>query len=232
MTTKNTNYTTFFGGSKLSILDPCTHELNITHASAINRHLASSTMFLARQVHSATVLVAPQQTQLHSPVIWVGQGDALITNQSKASIGIITADCLPLLLYDSKNHAAAAVHAGWRGAVAGIVDKTLLRLKQAYGTDARDLIVYLGPCANVCCYEVRDDFVEQLDDLSSVDKRDGRFYFDQPRYATKQLRAHGVHTINIDALCCTMCVSGYNSHRAQKGKAGRNLTAICLKELL
>ncbi|HET6142954.1 MAG TPA: peptidoglycan editing factor PgeF [Candidatus Acidoferrales bacterium] len=106
--------------------------------------------------------------QFHSDVIHViatqctdaPNGDALITNVSGLLLGVQTADCVPILLADTKRHAVAAIHAGWRGTLARIVVKTLGRMRMEYGTQTRDVVAALGPAIGQSCYEVGADVAQ------------------------------------------------------------------------
>jgi hypothetical protein len=119
-----------------------------------------------RQVHSATVYHVqratvgelecrlsgdplPEHSGLAQP-----EGDALLTGQAGILLSVRTADCLPVLLVDPKRRVVGAVHAGWRGALAGIVEKAVGEMRRAYGSDPRSLLAVLGPSIRVCCYEV------------------------------------------------------------------------------
>jgi len=101
-----------------------------------------------RQVHSDVI------HQIESPSAQALCGDALMTNRPGLLLAVQTADCVPILLVDTKNRAAAAVHAGWRGTLKRIAAKTLGRMRMAFGTRPRDVIAALGPAIGQCCYEV------------------------------------------------------------------------------
>jgi hypothetical protein len=100
--------------------------------------------------------------QFHSDVIHVAaassaeapNGDALITSTTGLLLGVQTADCVPILLADTKRRAVAAIHAGWRGTLARIAVKTLGRMRMELGTRASDVVVALGPAIGSGCYEV------------------------------------------------------------------------------
>jgi purine-nucleoside/S-methyl-5'-thioadenosine phosphorylase / adenosine deaminase len=100
--------------------------------------------------------------QFHSDVIHVAgapceeapRADALITNTPGLLLGVQTADCVPILLADTRRRVVAAVHAGWRGTLARIVVKTLGRMNMEFGTDPRHVVAVLGPAIGRCCYEV------------------------------------------------------------------------------
>jgi polyphenol oxidase len=107
-----------------------------------------------RQFHSDVIhLIGTQCTEAPN-------GDALITNTSGLLLGVQTADCVPILLADTKRHAVAAIHAGWRGTLARIVVKTLGRMRMEFGTQARDVVAALGPAIGQSCYEVGADVAQ------------------------------------------------------------------------
>ena len=101
-----------------------------------------------RQIHSDHVVNAAGLKNREC------EGDALITNEIAKSIGVRTADCVPILLVDSRKHVVAAVHAGWRGTAAAVVKRTVDKMNGDFGTLAADLYAAIGPCIRVCCYEV------------------------------------------------------------------------------
>ena len=89
--------------------------------------------------------------------------DAVMTDQSGVCIGVSTADCIPVLLYDEEHHAAAAIHAGWRGTLARIVHKTLQEMVFAYKTDPKKLKVVIGPGISLGSFEVGDEVYEAFE---------------------------------------------------------------------
>ena len=90
------------------------------------------------------------------------EADALVTARPGILLGILTADCLPVIIVDRRCRAVAVVHAGWRGLLAGVVPATLEVLERRYGIGAADLRVYCGPAIGRCCYRVGDEVVEQF----------------------------------------------------------------------
>jgi YfiH family protein len=107
-----------------------------------------------RQIHSDVIhLIATECSEAPN-------GDALITNVSGLLLGVQTADCVPILLADTKRHAVAAIHAGWRGTLARIVVKTLGRMQMEFGTQAKDVVAALGPAIGQSCYEVGADVAQ------------------------------------------------------------------------
>jgi YfiH family protein len=121
----------------------------------------------ANRAKFAAALAASQMPlitlrQFHSDVIHVAtasaaeapKADALATRTPGLLLGVQTADCVPILLADTRQHAVAAIHAGWRGTLARIVVKTLGRMQMEFGTRPRDVVAALGPAIGRCCYEV------------------------------------------------------------------------------
>ena len=89
----------------------------------------------------------------------------MITDQPGLAVTVRTADCVPVLIHDPVHRAVAAVHAGWRGAVADIVPKTIAALAQRFGSRASSLRMAVGPSAGPCCYEVDEPVLKKLRDV-------------------------------------------------------------------
>ena len=106
-----------------------------------------------KQTHSASGLVCTEDNLSHVRS-FQDEGDFLMTHVQHIGLGVMTADCLPIVLYDSRNHAAAIVHAGWRGSAQGIVLRALESMQQEYNTALDHLQVFFGPSAKICCYQV------------------------------------------------------------------------------
>jgi hypothetical protein len=87
-------------------------------------------------------------------------GDGLMTAEPGVLLAIRIADCLPVLLVDPRQHVVAAVHAGWRGALARVIEKAVGDMRRAFGSDPQKLIAALGPSIRACCYEVGEEVVE------------------------------------------------------------------------
>jgi YfiH family protein len=100
------------------------------------------------QFHSDAIL------QFETAPTEPSRGDAAITKNAGLLLAVQTADCVPILLVDPKNRAVAAVHAGWRGTLARIVEKAIGRMQMQFGSQAADLLAAIGPAIGGCCYEV------------------------------------------------------------------------------
>jgi hypothetical protein len=123
--------------------------------------------------------------QIHSDVVHLfltpaadpPRGDASLTNTPGPLLGVQTADCVPILLVDPKKHVVAAVHAGWRGTLARIAQKTIGRMQLEFGCKPADLLAALGPSIGPCCYEVGVELVTKF----TAQFADAHDYFDEPR---------------------------------------------------
>tara|TARA_B100000579_G_scaffold432726_1_gene450103 strand:- start:687 stop:1448 length:762 start_codon:yes stop_codon:yes gene_type:complete len=128
-------------------------------------------------------------------------GDALITKEKKIIIGILTADCVPILIYDKKLKVISAIHAGWKGAYKGIVNKVIKYLFRN-GSEPKNIIAAIGPCINQKNYEVKKDFMTKF--LKQSEKNEIFFkkikkktYFSLNKYVYTQLRNLGLRKIDI-----------------------------------
>ena len=164
------------------------------------------------QVHGATVVTATEAGPQ-------GEGDALITGTAGLYVTVRTADCLPLLMVDVRQRRVAAVHAGWRGSVAGIPQAAI----RTMGSNPADIWVAIGPGIGPCCFEVGDEVAREFG-------QKGRQCIDLFAYNYKNLLDFGVPRAQIAAEApCTQCGSGeFHSFRRDRAEAGRMHAAIAL----
>ncbi|HAK58783.1 MAG TPA: peptidoglycan editing factor PgeF [Nitrospiraceae bacterium] len=192
-------------------------------------------LITVNQVHGDTIVEVgedpPAAAQLRQ-----AQADAIITNIPGIAIGVETADCVPILLYDPGAGAIAAVHAGWKSTLKRIVQKAAIRMRDVYGSDPHEMIAAIGPAIGPECYEVdetvmgpaRSEF--PLWKKASSPREHGRWSLDLVCLNRFQLADTGLASKNIHALgLCTSCRSDlFYSFRAE-GRTGRMLSVIMLK---
>lgn len=153
-----------------------------------------------------------------------GAADALITALKNQPIGVFSADCLPLLIFNDA--ACAAVHAGWRGTRLDIARRTVETFFQNYGQSAGSLRVYVGPCIGQCCLEmgdeVYDDFVTADKDYAQFFERRGKWHLNLRALNRFQLLRAGVKSKNIIVQNdCTFCKEkDFFSFRRQRQRNG------------
>ena len=128
-------------------------------------------------------------------------GDALITKEKEIIIGILTADCVPVLIYDKKLKIISAIHVGWKGAYKGIIKKVIKYLLKK-GSEPKNLIAAIGPCISQKNYEVKKDFISKFLKQSKKNKIffkkfNKKTYFSLNRYVYNQLRNLGLKEIDI-----------------------------------
>ena len=197
-----------------------------------NLHPGTWELKLAQQTHSDIRLHLTDQPPL--------QGDALVTAHANILAGVKTADCVPLLIGDPVTRTAAAVHAGWRGTLKRIAQKTLVDLRDKYGARPEDCIIAIGPHACGDCYQIGPEVVAEFQREFSAGKNffskfsaDGKAFFNGALANRHQLLEAGAQAHNIhNAQACTMHQNDlYFSHRKEGGAeqpAGRQLSAIGL----
>jgi YfiH family protein len=186
------------------------------------------------QVHGRDVRVVREASEAGSDS---ERCDALATDLPGVLLGVKTADCVPVLLGDSRTGACAAVHAGWRGTLAGIVKHALATMREEFGTRPEDVRAAVGPAALACCYEVGPEVVEAFRaGVSNADALftptgEGRALVDLHRANLEQLTESGVRPERIHALpLCTICrPEDFFSYRRDKklhGRTGRLLSVV------
>ena len=195
----------------------------------ISELLAAEHLAFLNQTHSDHGLIVKDRIPAFDH-----DGDFLIAAKNKIGIGILSADCLPIAMYDPKNHVAAIVHAGWKGSLAGVAQNAMKAMQQEFGTQANDLQVFFGPSANVECYQVSADFSNNLTGCSysnQVFKKIGdSHYFDLPLFNALQLQMAGVpeDAISREYNFCTMCDDRFFSSRRLNGIPSRQATIVDL----
>ena len=162
-------------------------------------------------------------------------GDYLFTERKNCGIGIVTADCLPIVIYDPINQVAGVVHAGWKGLVLGVFQAAIANMINNNTCDIKNFELYLGPAARPCCYEVQQDFIDKFYEYEEFYgvffiKRGGRTYFDSAAFMIVIARNLGIKQENIYTIynVCTICNLSFCSYRREQEKARRQVTIICL----
>lgn len=176
-----------------------------------------------RQIHSDRVLNA------HALHDRGAEGDALITDDVGRSIGVRTADCVAILLLDCRRRAVAAVHAGWRGTAARLVERTIESMNRDFGSTPGDMYAGIGPCIRGCCCDVGAEVAAQFAPFFPEWKPiTGKRKLDLPETNRRQMCAAGVNPSYIfDCGLCTTCQSGeFFSYRREPKSLGRMVASI------
>ena len=168
--------------------------------------------------------------------------DALMTDVADVCIGVSTADCIPVLLYDKVHHASCAIHAGWRGTVKRIVEKAVAKMISVYGSRPEDILAQIGPGIHLESFEVGDEVYEafanegfQMETISQrYPANDGsameKWHIDLPACNHQQLLASGIPSsqIAVSPVCTFQQHGTYFSARRLGINSGRIFTGILL----
>jgi YfiH family protein len=209
----------------------------IANRELVAKKLSSSnelTFIVANQTHSINVKVIKKKETKgwQSSKDAIEDCDALVTNLKNVVLSILTADCVPILLYDTKKDVIAAVHAGWKGTQGKIVEKTIAKMQDEFDCNVKDIVAGVAPSIGKCCYEVGIDVAEHFFDTPKGFKQIGEKYMlDLPYINKKQLLDASLSLENIEmSEVCTACeVDSYFSYRKEQGCSGRFMSMIGLK---
>ncbi len=190
-------------------------------------------VILASQTHSSNVVIVDDMSTAgwESMDDAIADCDALISTKAGVLIGVLTADCVPILLFDNEKQIVAAVHAGWRGTKANIVAKTVKIMQEQFGCS--NIIAGIGPSIGACCYEVDSKLAKEFEQYrGAVSSMNGNYMLDLPLINRFQMIEAGVKDSNIEmSNICTGCENeNYFSYRFEHGCSGRFASFIGIKE--
>lgn len=221
----------------------CTHYCgdNADHVAANRERLcadwqiAPDRLFIPRQVHDTRIAIVDEaflaeslarQTELLEGV------DALISPLAQCCLAISTADCVPVLLHDERTGVIAAIHAGWRGTVARIVEQTMEKMTTLYGTRGEDICAAIGPSISQASFEVGDEVYQAFDDagfpMDRIAVHQEKWHIDLWEANRLQLVDAGVgpSRIEVAGICTYLHVDRFFSARRLGIMSGRMLTGI------
>lgn len=161
--------------------------------------------------------------------------DAIMTDKAGVCVGVSTADCIPVLLYDSVHHAVCAVHAGWRGTVSRIVEKAVKAMMETYGSQPDDIQAQIGPGISLDSFEVGDEvydaFAQAGFDMAAISQKQAKWHINLPACNRLQLMAMGVkpERISVSDICTYKTHDTFFSARRLGINSGRIFTAMMLK---
>ncbi len=189
-----------------------------------------------RQTHSDKAIV------VRTPWAKDGQpeGDALVTNIPGLHLAVKTADCVPVLFACKTEKIVAAAHAGWKGAIGGILESTVSEMKNL-GAEERDIVAIIGPCIGPQSYEVSDDFKKPFLEQDKLNEkffraasRPGHLLFDLPGYVAERLKKLGIETVYDMARDTLSDEDTFFSYRRAtlRGEKdyGRQMSVIAIKK--
>jgi purine-nucleoside/S-methyl-5'-thioadenosine phosphorylase / adenosine deaminase len=259
-TTRPGGFTTSYGGRSLNVgftkddlrVNVESNRKQVLLAASAITKSALWPLITVRQIHSDLIHV------VRTPKPERMAGDGLVTDLRGVALGILTADCFPVLLVDTKKKAVGAFHAGWRGTVKRIVEKGVGIMRLEFGSRPEDIHAAIGPGIQNCSFEVGEEVEEQfhsqfeyavelfhrVQESDAVRERYPMLFMNQraPGHGDpciklhldlreanrRQLLAAGVPEANITSLKdCTVCQPRkFFSHRAERGKTGRQMALV------
>ena len=190
-----------------------------------------SRLLMPHQVHE-TEIVAVDETTREAELEGV---DALMTNIPGICIGVSTADCIPVLLYDKTHRAVCAIHAGWRGTAKRIVEQAVAAMTSTYGSRPADIQAQIGPGIHIESFEVGDEvyeaFANEGFEMGTISRKVGqKWHIDLPECNRQQLLASGVPAAQVDVspICTYQHPETYFSARRLSINSGRIFTGILM----
>ena len=164
--------------------------------------------------------------------------DALITNVPDLPLTVFSADCGTVLLYDPIQGAIGAIHAGWRGCAAGIVEQTVLAMQDAFSSQPEDLLAALGPCIGACCFETDGDVPAAIRAALGTDAeahiwiKGAKYHVDLAGLNRQWLLRAGLlpEHIAVSGICTACHPELFWSHRKMGNRRGVQAAVISLKE--
>ncbi|WP_309662445.1 peptidoglycan editing factor PgeF [Sphingomonas sp.] len=202
---------------------------------AVAAVLLGARLATVHQIHSAEVVEVEQLwTQDQRP-----RADAMVTDRPGLLLGILTADCAPVLLADAQAGVVGAAHAGWRGALAGVTDSAIVAMEKL-GAKRQRIAAAVGPCIRQASYEVDESFRARFLEVDSANEKffasgpADRPHFDLEAYVASRLTAAGITSVETLSLDTYVDADRFYSYRrsTHRGEAdyGRQLSSIAVPQ--
>ena len=192
---------------------------------------STKNLVLLKQIHSNKYYLISKKTSGKRI-----KCDAVITSQKKIPIGVLTADCAPIIIFDPKKTIISVVHAGWKGAFKEVVKKVINFLEKK-GSNIKDLIVVIGPCISVKNYEIKKDFLKKFLRKNKKNKiyfkfSNNKIFFDLRKYISFQIKSLDINKLEIINKDTFSGKNSYFSARRSLVKKendyGRNISLIMI----
>jgi len=195
---------------------------------------------IGEQIHSGNVTIISEESRGKGSTNYkeaINATDAIVTNVAGICLVILVADCVPMLFFDPVQRAIGVAHAGWKGTLQLIAQKTVMAMEKACGSMVQDIVVGVGPSIGPCCYKVGPDIISQAEIIFHTKKeyilnesKSGEGYFDLWKANLDQLLHAGIERKNIEMarVCTRENADLFFSYRHQQGDTGRFGAGITL----
>ena len=197
--------------------------------------ITNSSLFFVNQVHSDKIFILNDIDLTFSETMKIS-ADALLTHIPGKPIGVFTADCLPILIYDPRLKVIGAIHAGRKGSEQGIIFKVIREMGRVYGSRPEELVAGFGPAIGGCCYEVDEDCVQPFKKMFPDERGwfrfglSGKYFLDLIAVNKMEGKKAGLLQKNIFSMDhCTCCSARKMYSYRREGKTGRILSTIMLR---
>ncbi len=189
--------------------------------------LLSKKSYLVKQVHGENIVRINSDTNETSAVM----ADGLITNLKGISIGILTADCVPVFFWDPVRQVIGIAHAGWRGAMLGIAAKMISAFQQNFNSQPENIHIGIGPCIRQSAYEVGSEFEAMFPGFYQASQVVGKGYLDLAGFVRQSLVNTGVRAQHIEdcGLCTFKEQDHFYSYRRENQTSERILSVISMQ---
>ncbi|WP_135080871.1 peptidoglycan editing factor PgeF [Terasakiella sp. SH-1] len=217
-------------GSKDSLKDVMTNRALVVQALGNT----ASDLLSASQIHSNKVQIVDKVwTRERSPEV-----DGLVTNMPDVALGILTADCAPVLFHDPQNHIIGAAHAGWKGAFTDVLENTVTAM-ESIGADRNTITAAVGPCIHQASYEVdgnfRQTFLDENPEYGGYftdSVNEGHFQFNLPAFVKMKLETLNLASVEGSPVDTYVDEDRFFSYRRTTHRSepdyGRQISVICL----
>ncbi len=196
-------------------------------------HISPKALIHPVQSHTANITIAQRTVSDYQDI------DALVLSNKNLAIYLNFADCVPVMLWDSKTNVGAIAHAGWRGTAAQIVPKTVSFLENYYESEPKNILAAIGPAISMDNYQVDKDVFGKListlpggtDDCWKFDSKSEKYNVDLKKINEQQLLNAGVKEIDMCGYCTYDTNDIFFSYRKENGETARHSAVMKLKEL-
>ena len=214
------------------------HSLNLSasdgdraeHVSLNRKRIAAAFEFAPKHLVLLNQMHGDQILLLKGPLAtlpFFASYDAMITDSPDTYLGILTADCLPILIVDQKRKVVAAVHAGRQGTALHIARKVLKKMRDEFGSLPEDLLIALGPSVGPCCYEIDEKVFRREWEPFATGRGMERWALDIAGFNLSQIKKEGVEEDQILRIdLCTSCHNDLFFSYRREGRTGRQLSFI------
>jgi len=202
-------------------------------ANRQNLHLSPAPLhyIVAHQIHSNRIEIIREQNSHGWHENATMECDGLITDQKNVVLAILTADCVPILLYDTTKEVIGAVHAGSKGTKLEIAKEAVRLMQEHFDTHPKDIVAYIAPSIGQCCYEVGEDVAKHFSSDFYTTRKD-KFMLDLPAINQQQLIDRGVlqESITLSHICTSCKVERFFSYRKEGGCSGRFMSMVWMEK--